>query len=157
MGKKLPDSHELIDTTKLMKKKRFLYITSFADILNRYSEINIKYPLRFTALSFLITKGGSLTPTALAQLMFRSKHSVTKIIDGLEKGGYAVRIPDKEDRRSIRVKITTRGLQHARKNMSRGDEYVKDLISCLTDEEWDNLLDYIKRLRRTLIEKMREL
>ncbi len=156
MGKKLPESHKLTDTTKLMKKKRFLYITSFADILNRYTEIKIKSPLRYTALSFLITRGGSLTPTELAQLMFRSKHSVTKIIDGLEKGGYAVRIPDKEDRRSIQVKITTRGLEHARKSMSLGDDYVKDLISCLTDEEWDNLLDYIKRLRLTLIEKMRE-
>jgi DNA-binding MarR family transcriptional regulator len=139
-----------------MKKKRFLYITSFADILNRYTEIKIKFPLRYTALSFLITRGGSLTPTEMAQLMFRSKHSVTKIIDALEKDGYAVRIPDKEDRRSIKVKITTHGLEHARKGMSRGDDHVKDLISCLTDEEWDNLLNYIKRLRSTLIEKMKE-
>ena len=156
MRKKLPVSRELEETTKLMRRKNFLYITSFADILNRFSEIHFKVPLRFTALSFLITRGGSLTPTELARLMFRSKHSITKIIDGLEKEGFVVRVPDSKDRRSLQVKITSKGLQHAKKNMIRGDEYVKDLISCLDKAEWENLIHAIKKLRKNLMQKMAE-
>ena len=156
MNKRLPDTQELTDTTTLMRGRRFLYITNFADILNRFSEMNFKDPLRFTALSLLITKGGSLTPTELARLMFRSKHSITKIIDGLEKKGYIVRIRDKKDRRMIHVKLTTEGFEHVKKNMDLGDVHVKGILSCLDENEWEVFLESIKKLRKALIARMKD-
>lgn len=153
----VPPSEDLREMAEMLKGKWFLYITSFADILTRYSEINFKMPLRFTALSLLIRKGGNLTPTELSQMMFRSKHSITKIIDGLEKDGYVIRVRDKKDRRSLHVRITAKGLNHVRRNIRRGDEHVRELISCLSEDEWQNLLNYIKKLRIALIEKMRKM
>ncbi|MBN1848075.1 MAG: MarR family transcriptional regulator [Deltaproteobacteria bacterium] len=152
----LPENAELGGISDLLRKQKILYVTSFADIMNRFGETHFMDPLRFTALSFLTTRGGSLTPTELAKLMFRSKHSITKIIDGLENLNYVTRIQDKKDRRSIHVKITSEGVAHFQKHLLLGNKHMKEIMSCMSDDEWDQLIELIKRLRKRLIEKMRK-
>ncbi|MFC1820632.1 MarR family winged helix-turn-helix transcriptional regulator, partial [Thermodesulfobacteriota bacterium] len=84
-----------------IRSREFSYLASFADIINRYMDLRFKKlnRLRYGVLSLLITRGGSLTHTRLAKLMFRSKHGITKVIDDLEKDGLVVRTPGSRDRR----------------------------------------------------------
>lgn len=156
MDTKLPENNELADISDLLRRQKILYITSFADIMTRFGETHFMDPLRFTALSFLTTRGGSLTPTELARLMFRSKHSITKIIDGLENLNFVIRVQDKKDRRSIHVKITAEGVKHFQKHLIQGNEHIREIMSCLSNDEWDNLIELVKKLRKRLIEKMRK-
>ena len=154
MSRKLAESSEINDIANTIRSKQFLYIVRFADILTRYSEITFGNPLRYAALSVLITRGGHLTPTELAKLMFRSKHSITKIIDALEKEGMAVRVRGKKDRRVIHVKITSYGLEQVRKNMDRGDEIVKEILSSVTRDEMKTLLGLVGKVQKSVVKKM---
>jgi len=85
----LPSEKEIEDVAKAIKAMEFSYLSRFADTINRYHEITLNKEginrLQWGAMSLLIVRGGSLTPTRLARLMFRSKHSITKVIDSLEK------------------------------------------------------------------------
>ena len=153
---KLPGNDELEEISKLLRQQKTLYITSFADIMNRFGETHFIDPLRFTALSLLTTREGSLTHTELAKLMFRSKHSITKIIDTLEDLDFVTRVRDKKDRRSVHIKITSTGLEHFKNHLIQGNEHMREVITCLDDDEWDTLIELIKRLRKVLIEKMKK-
>jgi DNA-binding MarR family transcriptional regulator len=156
MHPEMPQTEELLEITKILKERQFLYISSFADLLSRYMEVMLKFPLRFTALSLLIRKNGSLTPTELSRLMFRSKHSITKIIDGLEKEGYVARFRDNIDRRVVHVKITAEGVAHIRDKLAIENPMVQDLLSCLGNPEAEIFLSQIKRLRREVIKALLE-
>ncbi|GAI41773.1 unnamed protein product, partial [marine sediment metagenome] len=85
----------------------------FSDVINRYLHLRIKDDiswLRVSAVLFIITRGGKLTPTQLANLMLRSRNSVTNLIEGLEKDGLVRRYHTKKDRRTVYIEVTSAGL-----------------------------------------------
>ena len=108
------------------------------------------------AVQPLLSEAGSLTPTELSRLMFRSKHSITKIIDGLEREGYVARYRDDRDRRVVHVKITSVGVAHMRETLAIENPMVRDLLSCLGDAEADIFLSQIKILRKEVIKALLE-
>lgn len=86
----------------------------FTDVVNRYTNIVLRNKiswLRTSAMLFMITRGGNLTPSQLASIMLRSNYSVTKLIDGLEKDGLVRRRRNGRDRRTVNVEVTPAGLE----------------------------------------------
>lgn len=151
MSKQQVKEKELNEITDRIRQRPYLYLSSFADILGRFQESVLKVPLRFTALSLLVRRGGSLTPTELAKEMFRSKHSITNLLDSLEKEGYIVRTREDKDRRVVHIKLTPEGVSHVKGKVFKENEVVAKVMSSLTEKETDQLLDYLKRLRREMI------
>ena len=47
----------------------------------------------------------------LAEAMHVSARNITGLVDHLERDGLVVRVPDREDRRSVRASLTDKGLQ----------------------------------------------
>ena len=47
----------------------------------------------------------------LAEAMHVSARNITGLVDHLERDGLVVRVPDREDRRSVRARLTDQGLQ----------------------------------------------
>ena len=155
----MPRTDEIENTAKLIRSREFFYLTSFADMINRYVEIRFKdrfgfNRLRFATLSFLVTRGGSLTPTKLAQLMFRSKHSITNLIDRLEKDELATRERVIKDRRTILVTITSAGLEFLMETINGHVEDEEEILTCLDKNEFEMLTSCIHKLRETLIKKL---
>jgi DNA-binding MarR family transcriptional regulator len=106
--------------------------------------------LRGSALYFLLLDGGETTPTQLARDMLRSKHSVTKIIDGLEKEGLIVRSATNKDRRVTPVKLTTRGLERVKQRFARGNERAGQVMAGLDAKEQKRLVELTERLRKRM-------
>lgn len=134
-------------------------IIAFADVVNRYTQQILKDKvswLRASALIFLITRGGTLSPGQLARIMLRSNYSITKLIDGLEKDRLVKRYPDSKDRRSIKVKVTSKGLNYVICNLSNLAETERELKYWLSDDERECLAATIRKLRDKLIEKISE-
>lgn len=152
----VPEAYELDDTTKSLRKMRFLYITSFADMMVRFTDSNFPMPLQFTALSLLIRNKGSLTAKEMSSLMFRSKHSITKLVDILEKLGYVIRVKDKEDKRKTNIQITSSGLALVQGTMHSKNKTVMELMACLDKNEWKALIESLKKLRKGIIEQMKK-
>ena len=149
-----PKAKDLNTVSKKLRQRQYLYLSSLVDIVGRFQESVLRVPLRFTALSLLIRKGGSLTPTELARRMFRSKHSITNIIDSLEKEGYVERHRDSEDRRIVNIKITKEGLNHVKERVDNENPIIGKLMSCLDEKETEQFLAYVNRLRKELINIM---
>lgn len=159
MSIRLPRTDEIENTAKLIRSREFLYLTSFADMINRYVEIRFKDKfgfnrLRFATLSSLVTRGGSLTLTKLAQLMFRSKHSITNLIDRLEEDGFVVRERVNKDRRTILATITSAGLEFLARTINGHVEDEEEILTCLDKNEFEMLTSSIRKLRETLIKKL---
>lgn len=156
MSKGLRHPNEIEKVAREIRARQFPRLLNFTDIVNRYVAINLKDEagwLKNSALNFLITKEGSLTPTELARLMLRSKHYMTKLVDRFEKDGLAVRERTSKDRRTIQVKITPAGLEYIMKTLVDNDWMEKEVMSCLDKSEIETLRTLIQKLRRRLVKK----
>ena len=155
----MPSTDEIEKVNLQIRSMQFPRIIAFADVVNRYTQKILKNKvswLRASALIFLITRGGTLTPGQLARIMLRSNYSITKLIDGLEKDRLVKRYPDGRDRRSIKVKVTSEGLNYVTSSLRNVAEAERELKSWLDDDERENLAATIRKLRDRLIEKVSE-
>jgi DNA-binding MarR family transcriptional regulator len=154
---KQPPARDIKNALSQIKETNFWLYVQFADTLIRYVEITMKQDsvvsrLQGSALYFLLLNGGASTPTQLASAMLRSKHSVTKIIDSLEKEGLVVRDFTSQDRRVTSVKLTSVGLEHLRKRFARGNERARKALGSLDIKEQKQLTALTERMRRKMNE-----
>jgi DNA-binding MarR family transcriptional regulator len=138
-----------------IKATGFWLCVQFADTLIRYLEITMKQDsvvsrLQGSALYFLLLNGGESTPTQLANAMLRSKHSVTKIIDSLEKEGLITRSFNSRDRRVTSIKLTSAGLEHVKRRFAKGNERAKKVMGCLNAAEQKELVALTERMRKRM-------
>jgi len=91
-------------------------LTSF-EVLARYLEIELQHHgaslIRFNIMSTLFKNGGEMTPSEIAESVFREKNSITAVINTLEKQGVVRREPSPDDGRSVKVVITDKGWKEA--------------------------------------------
>jgi len=132
-------------------------IMVFSDMINRYLQMKFKGEstwLRVHAVLFIITRGGKLTPSQLADIMLRSRNSVTKLIEGLEKDGYVKRTHSTQDRRTVYIEVTPSGLNFTLKHLRKLASLEKEIALCLEEEELNDLTDLTRKLRLALIERL---
>jgi DNA-binding MarR family transcriptional regulator len=131
----------------------FLSLLVCSDIIYRYldSERDEKEitGAGFNVLNTLILCNGSAFPTEISKWLFRSKHSVSKVIFTLERHGLVTINQVREDRRRREVRITEKGIEAAR----RGTIYLRkrvgeEIFKILTDKETKVLNDILLRLRK---------
>jgi DNA-binding MarR family transcriptional regulator len=147
---------------KEIKETDFWRCVQFADTLIRYIEITMKEDsvvsrLQGSALYFLLLDGGTSTPTRLADQMLRSKHSVTKIIDSLEKEGLVIRDFTSQDRRVTSVRLTQKGLEHLRQRFAYGNARAKRVMESLDIGEQRRLAGLTERLRKKMTAMLEEI
>jgi|GEM_PF-1499411 len=151
-----PPPEDIKDVIDQTRKTDFWLYVQFADVLIRYLEITMKKDsvisrLQGSALYFLLLNGGELTPTQLSGIMLRSKHSVTKIIDSLEKEGFIVRDFTSQDRRVTSVKLTASGLKHLKQRFTKGNERAQRVMGILNNAEQKTLADLAERMRKKML------
>lgn len=130
----------------------------FSDVMNRYFLLRAKGDartwLRVYAVTFIITRGGKVTPTELAKILLRSKNSVSQLINGLEKNGLVRRYHTTEDRRSVYVEVTSDGLSFIKARLKIVKSLEEEIRSCLDEGELRIIVDLTRKLRLRLIEKL---
>ena len=157
----LPDEKTIEEVAKAIKSMEFSYLARFADTINRYHEITLNKEgvnrLQWGAMSLLIVRGGCLTPTQLARLMFRSKHSITKVIDSLEREGFVLRDRVGQDRRTIQVRITSAALDYMKRVFSSGTDPSQKVLSAIDENDRVVLMDLVQKLQRKMKEYIPDL
>jgi DNA-binding MarR family transcriptional regulator len=147
---KEPSPDEFKRVAEQIGELNFWLCVTFADTIMRYLEITMKKddisPLHIIAMYHLVRSGGSLTPTQLAEAMFRSKHSVTKIMDNLEKEGFIVRDFSSQDRRVTVIRVTAAGLEYVKKNQHKGEMRAKQVMDRLNADEQKTLVGFTGKL-----------
>jgi DNA-binding MarR family transcriptional regulator len=102
---------------------------------------------QFGILNILKSTEG-LNQISLGLQMGIDKATVVKLIDGLEKAGYVVRVSSETDRREKFLKVTPRGLKFLDQIMTPMKALETDFLSPLSAEEKRVLLAAIPKLMK---------
>ena len=145
-----PLTEDYKQTADQIREVNFWLCVTFSDTIGRYCEITMKKddisPLHAIAMYHLVCGGGISTPTQLAEVMFRSKHSVTKIVDNLEREGFIVRDFSSKDRRVTQIKVTPAGLKYVKMNQNKAELRAKQVMDCLSAEEQKVLVGLMDKM-----------
>ena len=87
-----------------------------------------------------------MTPTQLHNRLLVTSGGMTGRIDRLQRRGLVCRLPDPEDRRSILVELTDRGLEHLEGVTHTHLRIMEHLTAGLTLEERDCLAGLLRKL-----------
>jgi MarR family 2-MHQ and catechol resistance regulon transcriptional repressor len=96
---------------------------------------------------------GHLGPMMIGDLcrkMLVSGGNMTVVVDNLAKDGLVERIPSKEDRRAIVVRLTVKGKKLFDEIFIKHAKCVSSLASVLSDKEQENLGVLLKKLGTSL-------
>ena len=155
-------ANEIREQSRNLKVDTFLSYLYTSDIINRY--LDLARPDRkisragFNVLHNLILNDGSMIPTNISKKTFRSKYSVTRVIDTLEKEGLVKRMPVGKDRRTRRIDITKKGLQVVEDATidSRG-KLSQDIFSIMDEGRLVEFNDDLKKIRRHVLSLINEI
>jgi DNA-binding MarR family transcriptional regulator len=135
-----------------------LSIMTSYEVLARYLEVQLKHYkvslIRFNIMSTLFKNGGEMTPSEIAENVFREKNSVTAVINTMERQGVVRREPSSEDRRSVKVVITEKGWKEANLLNPVAQELSREALSCMDKEQVENLVSMMRTLRESLSPKI---
>ena len=93
---------------------------------------------------------GPVRPGTLANVCGVVPHSITDIVDGLERDGLAERQPDPADRRAKLIRITAKGTAALTTAAATREHLLNTLFGTLDAAEQQTLLDLLDRLDTAL-------
>ncbi|KRH79738.1 transcriptional repressor MprA [Ferrovum sp. JA12] len=155
--KELPTSESLKKFTARYPDINITAIVDFLVLLRAGSDISqaldkllAKYGLlqgRWWILILLLRQPNLCSsPTDLAEKAGVTKASMTGFIDSLQREGFVTRVEDPEDRRKYVIQLTTLGLQKLDSTVPDYNKKVHALMSTLTLEERQDMLQTLKKL-----------
>jgi MarR family 2-MHQ and catechol resistance regulon transcriptional repressor len=150
-------AEEIRSQARDLKVDTFLSFLYTSDIVDKYLDIELgNQPVTragFNILHNLILNEGSMIPTEISKAVLRSKHSVTKAIDTLEKQGFVKRVSNDTDRRVRRINITRKGINLVKKATTASRERIsRKLFRELNERQLQEFNKILKQIRKdTLI------
>jgi DNA-binding MarR family transcriptional regulator len=137
----------------VVKAYTALYLTY--DIVDNYasSEVNVNEVTHAgqNILHILIMNGGSMIATEISKWAWRSKYSVTRVIDTLEKNGCVIRTQSNQqgDRRKKLISITEKGLAISKKTARTSDgRLCYEVFKGLSQQQIDNFYQTLIHIGR---------
>ena len=127
-------------------------------VLARYLEVELRQYnatlIRFHIMSTLFKNGGEMTPSEIAESVFREKNSVTAVINTLERQGVVRREPSLDDRRSVNVVITDKGWNEANRLNPIAQELSRQTLSCMDKKQVEDLVEIMRTFREKLLPRI---
>jgi DNA-binding MarR family transcriptional regulator len=125
-----------------------LAVTRLARRLRQQSDVDAS-PTQLSALATI----GRLGPVTLGDLASAERvqpPTITAAVGRLEAQGYVVRRPDEQDRRIVRVEVTSAGRKLLARNRSRKTAYLAKRLRALSPRERATLTEATEILDRLL-------
>ncbi len=98
------------------------------------------------AVLFIVkTVKGPATPAEISRWLFREPHSVSGLLNRMEKDGLVRKVKDLDRKNLIRVALTEKGEEAYQR--SREMKVISEILSCLTRKKKENLRTYLEALR----------
>ena len=93
------------------------------------------------------------TPAEISRWLFREPHSVSGLLNRMEKDGLVRKVKDLERNNLIRVAITEKGEEAYRR--SREMKAVRNIMSSLSEKKKQNIRGYLETLRNRALRELR--
>ena len=88
----------------------------------------------------------TLSPKEIGASLMLSSGGLTGRLDKLEKAGLVERLPDPNDRRGLRIRLTDKGLAAIDKAVAEGLDVQWDVLDTLTPDEQEQLAGLLRKL-----------
>jgi DNA-binding MarR family transcriptional regulator len=95
-----------------------------------------------------IMEEDGLLPSELADKTAQDRATTTGLLYRLEKDGWIKRMPDKRDRRSLRIYLTPRSNKLREPILKLFEETNQKFLSFFTRQEWDQMQSFLYRLEQ---------
>ena len=152
----LPDNNQRVSDRTPLGTLLSIY-TSF-EVLARFLEVELRQHdatlIRFNVMTTLFKNGGTMTPSEIAESVFREKNTITTVIKTLEREGVVRREPSADDRRSVRVVITDKGWKVANRLTPIVQELSREALSCIDREKLESLVEVMRDIRESLMPRL---
>ncbi len=126
------------------------YNSQRAALSKMFEELGLAKTLgRSTVIRAIYFAGRPLTHNEIGTELEITPGSVTYLVDGLERDGFAKRIVDATDRRTVYVDLTPEGEEVARLMTPAVAQFTADLCEDLTEEEKLTLRDLLYKYLAT--------
>ncbi|MER7009510.1 MarR family transcriptional regulator [Dactylosporangium sp. NPDC000555] len=103
------------------------------------------HPTDVQALSLLTAEPGPLTVKQIAVLTGLTTGSATRLVDRLERGGYVVRAPDRDDRRRVLVSTVPERVARVSAVWDELGQAWQDLFAGHTEEELEVITSHLRQ------------
>ena len=120
---------------------------SLSDELDRGMQASFGVPETvLQCLAVIDGAGRPLTPSEISERTFRSSATMTSLLDALEREGWARRIPNPDDRRSVLVEITDEGKALADRFLPGVRKVERVVVEDLTAAERSKLMATLAKI-----------
>ncbi len=110
------------------------------------------HPNQAAALVSIWWQEGKMTPAALSRWLFLEPHTVSELINRMQKKGLVAKKKDRQRGNVIRIAITEKGREVCKTVM--GKDLIQDLMSSLTSEQRENLQEILRTLYYRALEEL---
>lgn len=93
---------------------------------------------------------GDLTIKQLALYMENKSPAVTQLVNGMEKNGYVERIKTDRDRRSVKVRITPKGLQVFENYEAKITGLQEEMLDTFSVDELNTTAEILRRMSKII-------
>ncbi|HZG58726.1 MarR family winged helix-turn-helix transcriptional regulator [Paenibacillus sp.] len=94
----------------------------------------------------------TLTVTELADKLRLERSTVSRLVDGLVKGGFVTRAPNELNRREVILSLTEKGERSIGKVREQSVEFYSTILGRMTEAEQAQVLESFKAFNRSLRE-----
>lgn len=106
--------------------------------------------VRYNVLYYLQSMGSQPTPAEISRWIFRRPHTISGLLDRMEREGLVERTKDKNRKNMIRVALTEKG-REAYSNSGEMESLHK-IMSSLSKKHRGQLISYLRKLRNKSLE-----
>lgn len=111
---------------------------------NEIHSHNLTHGQFFMMVAIMEEEG--LLPSELADKTSQDRATTTGLLDRLEKDGWIERHFDKNDRRSLRIFLTSHAHNKKEVILKLFKETNQKFLNCFKQDEWDQMENFLKRL-----------
>jgi DNA-binding MarR family transcriptional regulator len=132
--------------------KIFILFLQTADVIRKYSDAVLNKAglslAKHMVLQVLQAHGGTLTPSSIARMTMREKHTITTLVRHLQQDQLVQVVIDNKDKRYNHVVITDKGKQALISTTQVTINVVKQVMSSIPDSSATILEEPLKTLRQ---------
>jgi DNA-binding MarR family transcriptional regulator len=98
----------------------------------------------------LLVKDIELSMSEIGEKLFISKPNVTALINQLMEEGFTERLPDKQDRRIIKIRLTKKGTAFVEKNKKVFRQQINEKLLSLSEKELNKFVSSLQTIMKIL-------
>ena len=109
-------------------------------------------PMQSGVLFVVSTLGDEATPSKISQWMFRQPHSVTGLLNRMERAGLITREIDSYRKHQSRITLTEKG--RSIYSQSGKKESINQIMSCLSEEQYQQFRSYLEMVQSEALKQL---